>query len=63
MFEKDKLRYDKEMKEFEELGYFTNSDGVKSTFLNPKGAVQEFEKETVLPKRPRSGWTFYFAEQ
>lgn len=47
----DKVRYEREMKEFKELGYFTNSDGVKSTFLMGKSrVVQEFETGTVLPK-------------
>jgi len=39
MTEKDKIRYEKEMKEFQELGYFTNSAGVKSTFLNKNHKV------------------------
>jgi len=32
MFEKDKVRQEKEMKEFNEKGFFHNSDGIKSTF-------------------------------
>lgn len=32
-------RYHKEMKEFKETGYFTNSDGVNSKFLNKKHRV------------------------
>ena len=43
LVEKDRQRYDKEMKEFNEHGFYHNSDGVKSTFLNKKHEVQEFE--------------------
>jgi len=34
-----------------ELGYFINSDGIKSTFLTKKGRAQEFEIGTVMPKK------------
>ena len=43
MNEKSRERYDKEMKEFNEKGFFHNSDGIKSTFLSKKGKQQEFE--------------------
>jgi len=50
MQQKDQVRFDKETKQFKELGYFFNSAGVKSTFLTKKGRVQEFEIGTVMPK-------------
>lgn len=37
--EKDKIRHSKETNQFKELGYFINSDGIKSTFLNKKGVA------------------------
>lgn len=58
--EEDQKRYDKEMKQFNELGYFINSDGVKSTFLNRKGKAQEFEAGTVMPKKVMGAY-FHFA--
>ena len=63
MFEKDKVRQEKEMKEFNEKGFFHNSDGIKSTFLNKKGKAQEFEKDTVMPKKIKHGYLFFFIEQ
>jgi len=33
---KDGVRFEREMKEFNEKGFFTNSDGIKSTFLKKK---------------------------
>jgi len=43
-----------------ELGYFINSDGIKSTFLTRKGKVMEFEEGTILPKRPFSAYIMFF---
>jgi len=64
MTEKDKERYNKEMEEFEEHGYFHNSDGVKSTFLKGKHhLVQEFETDTVMPKKVKTGYMIFFVEQ
>lgn len=46
----DKSRYQKEMKEFEKTGFFTNSDGVNSKYLSKTHRVIEFPKDTVMPK-------------
>lgn len=51
MSEDDKKRHDKEMEQFNKQGYFLNSDGIKSTFLNKKGIAQEFEIGTIMPKK------------
>lgn len=56
-------RYHKEMKEFKETGYFTNSDGVNSKFLNKKHRVQEFEQRTVMPKQVTSPYFCFNKEQ
>ena len=63
MVAKDKQRYDKEVKQLTELGYFINSEGVKSTDLDKKGNVKEFAEGTVLPKKVKSAYMFYFIEQ
>ena len=46
----------------EELGYFINSDGVKSTDLDSKGRVREFAEGTIMPKKVRSAYLYFFAE-
>lgn len=44
------------------MGYFINSDGVKSTFLTKKGKAQEFEIGTVMPKGVISAYMFFNKE-
>lgn len=39
---KDIQRYERECNQLKELGYFTNSDGVKSTMLSKKGKEMDF---------------------
>ena len=53
MVAKDRERYEKELKQLNELGYFVNGDGVKSTDLDKKGKVKEFPEGTVMPKKTR----------
>lgn len=48
---KDIERFEKETKQLAELGYFTNSDGVKSTSLSKKGKVLNFPEGTTMPKK------------
>lgn len=62
MNEADKVRHEKEMKQFNELGYFINSDGVKSTLIGRKGKVLEFEADVVTPKKPPSSYIFWGKE-
>jgi len=62
MVMKDKERYEKELKQLGELGYFINSDGIKSTELDRKGKVKEFPEGTVMPKKTRSAYMYYFVE-
>jgi hypothetical protein len=42
MQKEDYRRFEKETKQLSEFGYFINSSGIKSTFLNKKGKAQEF---------------------
>ncbi len=62
MVEKDRVRYEKEQKQFNELGYFVNSDGVKSTFLDKRGKKQEFATGTIKPKKVTTPYMFFFVE-
>lgn len=59
--EADRRRYNREMKEFEELGYFVNSQGVKSTDIalcKPK-----FKKDVVMPKKVCTPYSHYVKSQ
>lgn len=62
MVSKDRIRYEKELKQLDELGYFFNSDGVKSTDLDEKGNKREFPEGTVMPKKVRSSYLYFFTE-
>lgn len=61
LHDQDVVRHDKEMKQMRELGYFINSDGVKSTFLTKKGKAKEFEDGTVMPKKAKTGYMIFFS--
>lgn len=53
-------RYQKQLKEYETKGYFTNIDGTKSTDnvnLKPK-----IGKDIVKPKRPLSAYLYFSIE-
>lgn len=63
MKKKDAIRFEKEMKEFKETGFFTNSDGVNSKYLDKKHRVQEFPVDTVMPKRKLTAYVIYVTEQ
>jgi urocanate hydratase len=55
--EADKKRYEKQMKEWEDKGYYTLEDGTKSSkFAKKSGAGEdsESEKEIVKPKKKSS---------
>lgn len=62
LHQESQARYEKEMKQFKELGYFINSDGIKSTFLTRKGKAKEFEEGTVMPKAVKNAYMFFNAE-
>jgi len=62
MQQEDLKRFEKETQQFHELGYFINSDGIKSTFLTKKGKAQEFEIGTVMPKKVSSAYMLYLHE-
>ena len=58
--EQDKKRNEKEKLDLKKLGYFIDSDGVKSTDLmlsNPK-----FKKHVVLPKNVKRPQIFFFQQ-
>jgi len=54
----DKVRFERETKEFADNGFYVNTDGVKSTDL--KVELKNFPKETVLPKKSLSAY-FHFS--
>jgi hypothetical protein len=52
------MRHEKEKNDFNKLGYFIDSDGIKSTDLmlsNPK-----FKKDVVLPKNIKRPQNFFY---
>ena len=55
----DKARYEGEKAQLKELGYFVNKDGVKSTHLNNKGKVLDFQEGTMKPAKVKSTWVQY----
>jgi hypothetical protein len=65
---KDQLRYEKEMKQFNKTGFFTNKEGVCSSTLKAKpkkvkrGEVREVVQE-VKPKRAMVPYMFMMKEQ
>lgn len=59
---KDRTRYEGELKQLEELGYFINADGIKSTELDKKGNKKEFPEGTMMPKKVNSAYMYYFIE-
>jgi len=62
MVSKDRKRYEKELKQLEEIGYFINQDGVKSTDLDLKGNKRDFPEGTVMPKKVRSSYLYFFSD-
>jgi hypothetical protein len=63
LVKKDTDRHNKEMKEFQETGFFTNSDGINSKFMTKKHRVQEFVKGTVLPKQAKTAFMCFSIEK
>lgn len=57
---KDIKRQEKELKQLAELGYFVNSDGIKSNLLSKKGKVLDFPEGTVMPKKIATGYMVFF---
>lgn len=58
--EEDKVRFDREMKQFETLGYFVDKDGVKSSELRIQ--KPKFKSNVVQPKKAKTAYTFYVKE-
>lgn len=60
--ENDIMRYEHEMKQLDDFGYFINSDGHKSTDLDKKHRKRDFPENSVMPKRPVLAHLFYMKE-
>lgn len=58
----DRVRHDREVAELKEQGYFTNADGIKSTFLTKNHRKLEFEVGTYLPKRAAGAYFCFLNE-
>ena len=63
MSDKEKARHKKEMDEYEKKGYFTNSDGVKSTSIIPENNKIKFLDHVVVPKKPMTNYMFYINQE
>jgi hypothetical protein len=50
------------MREFNKLGYFFNSDGVRSTLITKSGKVLEFEIGTRMPKGVSGSFMHFSSE-
>lgn len=52
------MRYQRQLKELEEKGYFTTAEGGKSTdlYVDPK---KKWGEDCVVPKKPLSAYLFY----
>ena len=46
----------------EELGYFVNRDGIKSSQLDRNHKIKEFPEGTIKPKKVTSAYMYYFIE-
>jgi hypothetical protein len=60
MAEAEKERFDREMEQQKTLGYFINSEGVKST--ETKIDISKLPMETVKPKKPTNSLFVYIKE-
>lgn len=54
----DEQRYQNQLKELEEKGFFTTAEGGKSTdlYVDPK---KKYGEDCVVPKKPLSAYLFY----
>lgn len=60
MHEQDVKRHEKEMKELDTKGYFTNSEGIKSTDIVAK--KYKYPTGTKMPPIVKSDYQFYVQE-
>lgn len=56
----DKARFEKETKQFNELGYFFNAKGEKSSDILPE--LKDFSSDTVMPKKKTTSMLFYIGQ-
>ena len=61
MAEEDKIRYEKESKEFEEKGWFTMKDGKKSSSIEITDPKKKYGADCVVPKKPLSAYMIWNA--
>ena len=59
MQKNDQERYEKQLKEFESKGFFTNEDGTKALETDPK---KKYGKNVVLPKKPKNVYSIFVAK-
>jgi len=59
---KDAERFEKELKQLKELGYFIDADGVKSTDMDKKHRKLEFPEGTVMPKKKATAYMCFFRD-
>lgn len=59
---KDEVRYQKQLKDLKEKGFFTTESGIKSTDIevDPK---KKYGKDAVLPKKSMSSYLYFTQEQ
>jgi hypothetical protein len=62
LVKKDRIRFEKEMKEFNETGFYTDANGVNSKFMDKKHRVLEFPKDTVMPKMVATAYMCFTTE-
>jgi len=58
----DEERYQKQMKELETKGFFTNTDGVKSSEMECD-AKKKYGKDIVMPKKVMSAYLYFTTDQ
>ena len=58
----DEARFQAQLKELEEKGFFTTADGLKSTdlYVDPK---KKYGEDCVVPKKPLSAYLFFTTEK
>lgn len=68
MADEDKVRYEKQQKQFESKGWYTLADGSKSNSAENiakasegKSMKKKFGDDVLLPKKPMSAYMFFMA--
>jgi hypothetical protein len=58
----DEVRFQTQLKELEDKGFFTTADGIKSTdlYVDPK---KKYGEDCFVPKKPLSAYLFFTTEK